>query len=385
MQGYSFSSSSDFTFVQEDQNRGPCQARTTGEIHIRPGPERSDSKIWVEVETYVSDCSLSCSHHGTPGDNSLLFESVINCPAKGGFGWNSMPVLYIYPTIYVAPDVTLDNLKITTDSLSVHFHPGLNLTVKKSTTVSAKGGGSVSMPSETNHQSTTFYSRETIIDLASGSVTGTYALYDLLSIHTTSGHIRISITPKPASASAVKPATLRLSTASGSINAHTPSLSSIPNRNYLTEIQSSSGSIAVSLLHGTHTSLRTSSGSLEASLYPYGPNTTRSDIETNTYSGRTLITVHPALVNATDPLRRLYGTYNYLSGSFGLNYPSSWEGTVEGVVTSGSVDIDWKGMRVVEDRRGWFGRRVKAVKGKGDGVLKFHGVSGSARLRGGSW
>ena len=370
MQSYSFSSLSDFTFVQEDQINGPCQVRATGEIHIKPGLERSEFKIWVDIKTYVSETSLSSIHHGTPDDNSLLFESIIDCPANGGFGWNSMPVLYIYPTIYVAPDVTFDNFKITTKSLSVHFHPGLNLTVNTSTTISGKGGGSVIMPAETDHQSNTFYSRETIIDLASGSVTGTYALYDLLSIHTTSGHISISILPKNASSNAVKPATLHLGTSSGSINAHTPSLSThstIPDRNYRTDIQSSSGSIDVSLVHGTHTSLRSSSGSLEASLYPYGPNTTRSDIETHSYSGRTLVTVHPALVNSTDPLRKLYGSYSYLSGSFELSYPPSWEGTVEGVVTSGGLNIDWKGMQVVEDRRGWLGGGSRRLRGMGRG------------------
>ena len=280
--------------------------------------------------------------------------------------------------------MTLENLKITTKSLSVHIHPDLHLRVSNSTTISAQAGNVIFMPSATGGQPNTLYSRETIIDLTSGSVRGTYALYDLLSIHTTSGSIDINICPKNASASAIKPAALRLGTSSGSIRAHTPSLS-VPDRNYQTTIQSSSGSIDVSLVHGTHTSVRSSSGSLSASLYPSGANTTRSDIDTHVNSGRTQIVVHPALVNSTDPLRKLFGSYHYLSGSFELSYPPSWEGTVEGVVASGSVDIDWDGLRVVEDRRGWLGRRIKAVKGDGEGVLHFKGASGSTRLSGNSW
>ena len=382
-QEYNFRNPSDFTFVQKDCNQGPGRARTTGEIHIKPGGEMVDSKIWVEVETYVSDSRLSCCHGGTPGDNSLLFESVINCPTNGDYG-DSEAELYIYATIYIAPDVTLGDLNVTTTSLSVHIHTDLDLRVSNSTSISAQAGNVVFMPSAID----TLYSRETIIEVTSGFVKGTYALYDLLSIHTTSGSIDINISLKNASASAVKPAALRLGTSSGSIRAHTPSLSarsSVPDRDYQSSIQSSSGSIDVSLVHGTRTSVRSSSGTLSASLYPCCANTTRSDIDTHVNSGRTQIVVHPSIVNSTDPLRRLYGSYNYLSGRFELSYPPSWEGTVEGVVASGSVDIDWDGLQVVEDRRGWVGRRIKAVKGDGEGVLKFQGASGSTRLSGNSW
>lgn len=370
--------------IQRFTNRAPGRARSTGEINVQPGAEKWDATIWIEIRTYTTDLRLPCCQGGVVGDQSLLFETVTNCPDS--FNGDIKAELHIDLTMYIAQNVTFENLSITSDSLSVRFHPGLNYEVSNTTTISTQGNGSISMPSPTEDApGTTIYSRETIIDLSSGSVTGTYALYDLLSIHTTSGSIAIALTLHNASASAPKPAALEVGTSSGSIRAHTSSLhahTTVPDRNYQTAIRSNSGSVDISLVHGTGTFLRSSSGSLVASLYPHGPNTTRSDIETHTSSGRTKIIVHPALVNAPDPLRKLYGKYNYHSGSFQLAYPPSWEGTLEGVVSSGSIDINWEGMQIVEDRKGWAGRKVKAVKGDGEGVLRFHGNSGSANLRG---
>lgn len=233
--------------------------------------------------------------------------------------------------------------------------------------------------------SSTSPSRETVIDLASGSVTGTYSLYDLLSIHTTSGHIDITLSLQNASTSAPKPALLRLSTASGSIRVQTPALkdpSRIPDREYKTSISSHSGSIDAKIPHGIHTSLKTASGSINAELVPLGPNTSRSDIETRTHSSSTDIKLHPSAVNASQPLRKLYADYQLGSGGLRVAYPSTWEGRVQGKTVSGGVDVEWEGLRMVKDRKGYVGREIEAVKGAGEGVLRFYGYSGRVVLRG---
>lgn len=387
---YSFDSPSDFSMIHKSSNWGPIRARTTGVINIKPGAEEWNATIWIESNSYVSDARLSRCQRLTPGDKSLLLETITNCLDLDGYS-NLEAELHIDVTMYIAQNTVFDNLNITTDSLSINFHPGLMYEVKNTTTISIQGDGSVSMPTPMEAQPNT-YSREIVIRVSSGAVTGTYPLYDLLSISTTSGSISIDLTLHNASTSSPdKPATLEIGSSSGSIRAHTPSLSfpsfspnnHIPNRNYQTAIKSSSGSVDISLVHGTLTTLGSTSGSLTAQLYPYGHNTTRSDISTYCNSGRTAIAVHPALVNATDPLRRLYGSYVYRSGSFELSYPPSWEGTLEGEVMSGSLDVKWDGMRV-EERRGWVGKKVKGVKGSGDGVLRFKGMSGSAVLRSGT-
>ena len=229
-------------------------------------------------------------------------------------------------------------------------------------------------------------SRETVIDLTSGSVTGAYSLYDLLSIHTTSGHIDITLNLQNASTSAPKPALLDLSTASGSIRVKTPALhtTKIPDREYKTSISSYSGSIDAEIVHGTRTSLKTSSGRIVAELVPFGPNTSRSDVETRTYSGGTDITVRPSSANASQPLRKLYADYQHGSGGLRVRYPSTWEGSVQGKTAAGGVDIKWDGLRIVKDKKGYVGREIEAVKGEGEGVLRFHGYSGHVLLKGDS-
>lgn len=387
-QTYCFGSPSDFSLIHKSSAWGPNRARTTGEINIKTGAEEWNAKIRIEVNSYVSDARLSLCQKGTPSDESLLFETTTNCLDTDEYG-NLEAELYINVTMYIAQNAIFENLNISTDSLSINFHPGLKYEVSSTTTISIQGDGSVSMPTVIEEQPE-MSSREIIIHLSSGSITGTYPLYDLLSISTTSGSISIDLALHNASTSSPeKPATLQIDSSSGSIRAHTPYLSlppsynHIPDRKYQTTIKSSSGSVDVGLVHGTYTSLSSSSGSLTAQLYPYGHNTTRSDILTNSNSGRTSIAVHPALVNATDPLRRLYGNYQYRSGSFELSYPPTWEGTLEGEVMSGSVDVKWEGMRV-EERKEWVWRKVKGVKGSGDGVVRFRGWSGSAVLRSGT-
>ena len=57
---------------------------------------------------------------------------------------------------------------------------------------------------------------------------------------------------------------------------------------------------------------------------------------------------------------------------------------MQGTTASGGIDVRWEGMRVVKDRKGWSRREFEAVKGTGDGVLRFKGCSGSVELSGDS-
>ncbi|KAF6234229.1 hypothetical protein HO173_007649 [Letharia columbiana] len=106
-------------------------------------------------------------------------------------------------------------------------------------------------------------SRSIVISEMSNSVTGTFVLYDLLSISTMSGSIEITIVPHPASSSKA-PAELRLNTVSGSIKVtmapflHDPS-TAIPKRPFNSSLKSMSGSITAALVHsGTIGTERTS-------------------------------------------------------------------------------------------------------------------------------
>ena len=199
-----------------------------------------------------------------------------------------------------------------------------------------------------------------------------------------SGSIDIDVVPKDADENNVQPAILRLSSKSGSIRALTSTIS-VPARDYQATLKSLNGGIDATLLHGSHTSLRTLNGHINADLYPYGHNDSRTDINTHCKSGSTDITVHSSLSHFNDPINKLYSEHHGLSGSVSLWYPAQWQGMIEGSTLSGSIDIDWDGVKVVrDDKRGWIKRTVEAVRGEGESQLTFSTKSGSLNLGGDS-
>ena len=227
-------------------------------------------------------------------------------------------------------------------------------------------------------------SRETNIHLTSGSVSGSYPLYDILDISTVSGSIDIDVDPKAAEEDSVQPAVLRLSSKSGSIRALTSTIS-VPDRDYQTTLRSLNGGIDATLLHGSYTSLRSLNGRINADLYPYGHNDSRTDINTHCQSGSTDVTVHSSLSHPKDPIKKLRSQHHGLSGSVSLWYPAQWQGKVKGSTLSGSVDLDWDGLKVLRDeKKGWIKRTVEAVRGEGESQMTVSSKSGSLSLGGDS-
>lgn len=349
--------------------------RTTGSIEIRNTDKSSGSYVHVDLDIRGSDRRLTSSEALgiAKTDSSLVVKTPKELPsAVTTDGASDAPCLYVSAIITLSSGARLENLGIKSETIPVVFHPGLDYA--ESRVVDTK----------MHFDSTSTYSRETIIDVGSTSVTGSYPLYDLLSIHTSSGSINVDIVPKNASRQNVKPAVLRLSSYSGSIRASTSTLS-VPDRDYQTSISTSSGSIDARILHGLRTSLRSLNGRITADLYPYGHNDSKTDVEVHDTSGRMDITVHSSLSHPTAPLRKLYGYYRGVSGSLTLFYPAQWQGTVEGTILSGSVDLDWQGLKVVQDgRQGHVSRVIKAVRGEGEGKLEFHETSGRLQLSGAS-
>lgn len=187
--------------------------------------------------------------------------------------------------------------------------------------------------------------REITVHTNSASVTGTYALYDLLSITSISGSIDITVDPQPISVDHPKPAVLRVSTNSGSIRVRTLT-SAVPDRIYESTIASRSGQLEVNIIHGKQSTVRTENGQIKADIYPYGFNDTRSSVDARTNSGSIGITLHSSLSHPAIPLKKLHSLYRTSSGSIDVFYPAQWQGIVEGSTGSGSVSLEWDGLRV---------------------------------------
>lgn len=160
---------------------------------------------------------------------------------------------------------------------------------------------------------------------------------------------------------------------------------SVPARDYQTTVKSINGGIDATLLHGSYTSLRSLNGRINADLYPYGHNDSRTYINTNCQSGSTDITIHSSLSHPNDPINKLHSEHHGLSGSLNLWYPAQWHGQIKGSTLSGSIDLDWDGVKVVKDeKKGWVKRTVEAVRGEGESQLDFSSKSGSLNLGGDS-
>lgn len=386
---YDFTEPSEFSLIEKVQGGSNYPSsyyeyvRTEGEIHVRPATEHLDTNLRVYITIHGSNPELMHLNSLEKTGSTLVIETLNHI--KRDFSRNR-PSIYINATIFVAPGTVLQNFGIDTQSLAIIFHPDLDYTVKDSTTLSTISRP-IRMPTGSSKLLTTTRTREIIIHSSSGSVTGAYPLYDLLSITTLSGSITISYVPKNSSDLNPKPASLLLSTSSASIRATTPTIHSsqpIPNRDYKNDVSTASGSITATLLHSSQTSLRTASGQILAAIHPHGSLSTPSLLSTDSTSGSTTVTVHNSLSHPSSSMRALSASHHFISGSLKLSYPSQWQGRIFGETVSGSLNIHWDGVTVIKDHKKWTGgREIEAERGEGgEARLDFGGVSGSAVLMG---
>ncbi|KAK3174131.1 hypothetical protein OEA41_001375 [Lepraria neglecta] len=386
---FDFQDTTKFAFSQISQDghhRGSDikPVSTRGDIKVRLAEQSFGTNIRMDLDLHGSDPNLTSSEWLgiVKTESTLTLKTPRWVPAEGSSASTKQPpCIYISATIWIAPGTTLETFGIDAETLSVNFFPGLDYAITQSTEISVYSA-SLSIKANNAPSKLTISSRETTIDISSGSVTGSYPLYDLLSIHTDSGSIDITIDPKEASKESVKPAILRLTSNSGSVRAVT-STATVPKRDYRADVYTSSGSIDVALLHGLRTSLRSINGRITADLYPFGDNNTRTDIESHCTSGSTDITLHSSLSHPSAPLKKLFAYYGSTSGSLDLKYPAQWEGIVVGTTLSGGINIDWPGLRIVKDgKKGWLKRKIVGVKGNGEGKLVFSDSSGRVMLSG---
>jgi hypothetical protein len=243
----------------------------------------------------------------------------------------------------------------------------------------------------------------------SHSITGTYQLYDLLDLSTTSGTISITVEVQPGD----KPAVLRLSTTSGSVNVRMVPTSGeggwffwkkpkdttnleekVQNlgRVFQTEISTKSGSASGSVVHGNggSTTISTGSGSISISVYPVGVsgNDPLSTLTTSAGSGSQNIRILspssvPGYRTTTSAIRALKVAHTTTgSGSISAIYPDEWEGQLH-IVTRGSGSINAGGDGLQLQRQGR--RELFGLKGEdaetgasveitemGSGSVNFH-------------
>ncbi|RMY47457.1 hypothetical protein D0863_15635 [Hortaea werneckii] len=348
----------------------------TGNIWVMPAPtgQEADVRVWVSFATTapwrVTDASYGYSKNGL----ELRLPNLEKTPMRSV----GEPCMDVGVIVYVNHGVELNEWHISTANLNVVVEEGL---FGKDSL--ARGGLISNMTSiiaiKGNVEAAYWSSRHTIIDVPSGSVHGTYALRDVLSVHTHSGSISITVDPQEADETHPAPAEFEAISHSGGVNVDFLD-DSLPDREYKTRIESYSGSISGNYVHGSRTAMHTESGGIDVEIKPYcekGP----SGIYTDSGSGSSRLVIRSPYCDPHSEMSILHSQHRAKSGSMELTYPRQWEGIVEGWSYSGSITLEGRDLepysrQVVSP----IGNHVIARKGHGNSQLSFRTTSGSAKV-----
>ncbi|KAI1076500.1 hypothetical protein F5B20DRAFT_555373 [Whalleya microplaca] len=236
-----------------------------------------------------------------------------------------------------------------------------------------------------------FDSRVIEASTTAGKIDGNWPLYDMLGLHTTSGDIKVSITPKEELKSDPKSAVLSLSSISGQVHATEPvhATEQIPIRDYLVDIKSTSGGIHGAFAFGAGIELKSVASDIALDLLPVMNLATISpdqpaQMETVTTSGTTAVRILEPIWfgqagDATArPFNCLQAIHKSTSGDIGLRYPQAWEGDLHAETTSGRLSVKGKDVKILKSTGGWPGSKLDARKGPGGGsTIQVHALMGT--------
>jgi hypothetical protein len=207
------------------------------------------------------------------------------------------------------------------------------------------------------------------------SLQGEFDLYDLLSINSTAGSLKLLINPKPADEQNPVPAQLLISSLAGQVSVDFPAIDA-PNRDYRVSIDSHHGSINGHILHGRMTSITSKTASIVVELTPYSADDYASTIHTSSKIGEHKVSVlSPAEPGAS--IKEMSSMHSTGTGSLVLHYPKEWEGTIEGDTKVGSLNLHGDLEIIRQESSHTVGRYILAKKGKGNSTLNFHVGIGS--------
>lgn len=373
---FGFAELDDFALVELLQPTFDDVGSITGNIWIMPAPpeQEVDVKVWVSFATTapwrVTDASYGYSKSGL----ELRFPNLEKTPKR----YVREPCMDVGMIVYVKDGAQINEWHISTANLNVVVDEGFfandtlprrSFTPNMTSIIAIKG----------DVEAAYWSSRHTIIDVPSGSVHGTYALRDVLSVHTHSGSISITVDPREADETHPAPAEFEAISHSGGV--HVDFLDySLPDREYKTRLESHSGSISGIYVHGSRTAIHSESGSIDVEIKPYcgtGP----SGLYTDSGSGSSRVVVGSPYCDPDSDISYLHSQHRAKSGSLELMYPRQWEGIVEGWSYSGSItlrgrDLEPYSRQVISP----IGKHVIARKGHGDSQLSFRTTSGSAKV-----
>jgi hypothetical protein len=347
-----------------------------GTIQLLPAPYEQEFDAVISVSLNASNAFLTEHVAWETSDESVLLK--IPSP------WRDDPgCLAVDVDIYLRQNLTLENFSLSANVSSVSIPKPLGLVVNKETKINLDAGSL--------HSNPFFQSSNTYLNVHAGSIHGSYSIYDTLTLSTQAGSITADIIPKPEFSSQPAPANLTATSRSGSITILYPpkdSRDKIPAREYYTTAHADHGSIRGFYLHGANTTLSTAAGSIDADILPYStkpPTKETSEqtsyLTTTSHAGRQHVHVFSPYLDPGKPLRNLHSTHRTSVSGVRLEYPSEWEGSIDGKTHVGSLKLEGKGVNIIEEGNiGPVGHYLKAEKGDGDSVIEFEVNVGIAEL-----
>ncbi|KAF3036350.1 hypothetical protein E8E12_007871 [Didymella heteroderae] len=332
-----------------DQAAGTVQARTSYAV---------SPSIDVDSIKYAST------------SNSLTIGGAYSTPSIEGLPTGSA-CLGMSIVLYVAPGATLENLNVEATHLGMQIHGGVNFTVTNTSAISLTSG---------TLDASMLNSRQTHLKTTSGSISGKYALSDLLVIDTRTGSVNIDVAPMEAAAGASMPAIFRANSQSGSMRVDFER-KHIPERDYQTFVNTTVGSVDGTFIHGSKTKLSSVAGSMTADILPYRSGAFASTLDTSTHSGQMNVTLRASYKAKGVPMMGLVSTHKSISGGVGLKYPKEWQGHIDGTSLSGELHLQGKELELLSENDEPGKNHVEAKKGDGGSKLIFDTVSGGCDIK----
>jgi len=208
---------------------------------------------------------------------------------------------------------------------------------------------------------------------------------------------------------------LHVETKSGTITVDLPLEGIPPPRDYITNVQTISGTIHGKYYLGPKTVFQTKSATIDIDVLPVfigDDGESAREFWTETISGTTNIKVvepiffpkangkeqqvpetyipigvsNPYLIiprTAKTSLRSLRSSHIVKSASLDVQYPEAWEGNIYAESISGSVDLRGNGVEIIRQEGGWGRKKVVArrgVKGNEGSRVDLESISGSIKL-----
>ena len=412
-ENFTFASPQNFSFlefIEDPTERALFNGNIGGTLQISAAPPSQQDAIVVWVSVAVSGPWEVRRLRRVWDDEAvqLLFPEVDGeIKHKSSVGgterWTGADgsCMDISAGMLVKPGVRLDGLEISSANFDINIEHGVFDRMEDKDEYKDPAFQDVGATSITavrgKVRATYLSSRSTYIETTSRAITGTYALRDLLSVKSTSGSIHIIVDPKSASEDDPgHPADFRATSNSGSIDVkyltNRADDDGVPERDYHTRVETSSGSITGSYILGSTATFESNSGLVDTNVLPYYADG-KSTLHTDSGSAQTRLRVRSPYTTSsmTSPitgrdgiLGHLTSTHKSRSGALKLEYPDEWEGVVDGHSTSGSIKVHGEDLEILLDEdfgKGMPGRNtykhVTARKGYGESRLNFATTSGS--------